>query len=196
LRSVKRIAAILLMGILFFNWYGYRLLTTWLEVKADHQLEARLDENSYDESQLVSIKVPSTHLSYYNSSTQFERVNGQIEIEGVHYKYVKRRLFNDSLELMCIPNHAAMKLAKVKNEFFKGVNDIRQDNGQSKKSDSTPGSSKNVNSTDYYTVNDFFELGSLYFTRLSKPFDQAAAISTSVLVTDEQPPDPSFSAHC
>jgi len=184
------------MGILFFNWYGYRLLTTWLEVKADHQLEARLDQNSYDESQLVSIKVPSTHLSYYNSSTQFERVNGQIEIEGVRYKYVKRRLFNDSLELLCIPNHTAMRLANVKNEFFKGVNDIRQDNGQSKKSDSTPGSSKNIASTDYYTVNDFFVLGNLYFTHLPRPFDRAATISTSVLATDEQPPDPSFSAHC
>jgi hypothetical protein len=193
---VKRIAAILLMGVLFFNWYGYRLLTTWLEVKADHQLEARLDENSYDESQLVSIKIPSTHLSYYNSSTQFERVNGQIEIEGVRYKYVKRRLFNDSLELMCIPNHTAMRLANVKNEFFKGVNDLRQDNGQSKKSDSTPGSSKNSTSTDYYTVNDFLIIGKLFFTRLPMSYDQAATIATAVLSTDEQPPDSSFPAHC
>ncbi|MES1159188.1 MAG: hypothetical protein ABUM51_00380 [Bacteroidota bacterium] len=191
---MKRIAAILLMGVLFFNWYGYRLLTSWLEVKADHQLEARLDENSYDESLLVSIKIPSTRLSYYNSSTQFERVNGQIEIEGVRYKYVKRRLFNDSLELMCIPNHTAMRLANVKNEFFKGVNDLRQDNGQSKKSDSNPGSSKNSTSTDYYTVNDFLTLGNLYFTRLPRPIDQAVAISTSVLSTDEQPPDSFFSA--
>ena len=181
----------MLMGILFFNWYGYRLLTAWLEVRADKQLEARLDENSYDESQLITLKVPATRLSYYNSSNQFERVDGQIEIGGIRYKYVERRLFNDSLELRCIPNHTAMRLASVKNEFFKGVNDIRQDNGQSKKSDSTPGSSKSFSSTDYYTVNGFFVLGSLYFTRLPKPFDQAAAISTSVLATDEQPPDPS-----
>jgi len=195
LRAVKRIAAILLMGILFFNWYGYRLLTSWLEARADHQLEARLDKSSYDESQLISIKVPSTHLSYYNSSTQFERIDGQIEIGGVRYKYVKRRLFNDSLELLCIPNQTAMRLQTAKNEFFKGVSDIRPDNGQ-KKSDSTPGSSKNFSSTDYYTVNDLLTLGDLYFIRLSKPFDRAIAIASSPLSTDERPPDPSSYAHC
>lgn len=186
-------AAILLMGILFFNWYGYRLLTAWLEVRADRQLEARLDDNSYDESQLVSIKVPSTRLSYYNSSSQFERVDGQIEVGGVRYKYVKRRLYNDSLELLCIPNHTAMRLADVKNEIFKGVNDLRQDNGQGKKSDA-PGAAKNFSSTDYYTVSEPWVMGSLYFTRLPRVFDQAVAISTCFLSTDEQPPDTSFSA--
>jgi len=196
LRSLRRIAAILLMGILFFNWYGYRLLTSWLEVRADHQLEARLDENSYDESQLISIKVPSTHLSYYNSSSRFERVDGQIEIGGVRYKYVARRLFNDSLELRCIPNQAAMRLATVKNEFFKGANDIQQENSPSKKSDSHSGSSRNFSSTDYYTVGDLFVLGNLYFTRLQKSPDRAVvAIISSLLATDEQPPDPS-SFHC
>jgi hypothetical protein len=184
------------MGILFFNWYGYRLLTSWLETRADRQLEARLDQNSYDESQLISIKVPSTHLSYYNSSSRFERVDGQVEIDGIRYKYVKRRLFNDSLELLCIPNHTAMQLATVKNEFFKGVNDLRQENSQGKKSGSAPGSSKNLSSTDYYTVNDLLVLGSLWFIRLPKPFDQAVAIVSSPLTTDEQPPDPASSAHC
>jgi hypothetical protein len=190
---VKRIAAILLMGILFFNWYGYRLLTSWLEARADHQLEARLDANSYDESQLITLKVPSTHLSYYNSSSQFERVDGQIEIGGVRYKYVERRLFNDSLELRCIPNQASMRLATLKNEFFKGTNDIQQGNGQPKKSDSHPGSAKSFSTTDYYTVNDLIILGSLYYTRLLKSPDQAVAITSSLLSTDEQPPDPSSS---
>jgi len=196
LSLVKKIAAILLMGLLFFNWYGYRLLTSWLEVRADNQLEARLDKNSYDESQLISIKVPSTHLSYYNSSTQFERIDGQIEIGGIRYKYVKRRLFNDSLELLCIPNQTVMRLQTAKNEFFKGVNDIRSGNGQNKKSDSTPGSSKNFSSTDYYTVNDLLTLGDLYFTsRTQKIAVQVAMLSSALLATDEQPPDPS-SAHC
>lgn len=193
---MKKIAAILLMGILFFNWYGYRLLTSWLEARADHQLEARLDKNSYDESQLISLKVPSTHLSYYNSSTQFERIDGQIEIGGVRYKYVKRRLFNDSLELLCIPNRAAMRLQTVKNEFFKGVNDIRTDNGPNKKSDSNPGSAKNFSSTDYYTVSDLLTVGDLYFAScMPRSFDQAAAIASSPLSTDERPPDTS-SAYC
>jgi hypothetical protein len=117
--SVKRLAAILLMGILFFNWYGYQLLTRYMQVRSDRCLEARLDRNEYDESQLISLKIPITALAYYSSSSEFQRVDGQIEIGGVHYKYVKRRIFGDSLELLCIANHTAMKLQKMRGDWGK-----------------------------------------------------------------------------
>jgi hypothetical protein len=157
LESLKRIVAILLMGILCFNWCGYRLLDGYLESRADRQLEATLDQDGYDDAQLLLIKIPSTHLSYYNSSERFERVDGQIEVGGIQYKYVKRRLFNDSLELLCIPNHTAMQLQAAKNEFFKLVNDL-QPEGQGKKNGSHSGLFKSF-SPDNYTVLDIFHIG-------------------------------------
>lgn len=185
---MKRIAAILLMGILFFNWYGYKLLSSYLEDKADRRLEASLDKNGYDESQLISIKVPSSHLSYYNSNTQFERVDGKIEVGGIQYKYVKRRLYNDSLELLCIPNHDAMKLQTARNQFFQLVNDIQQHNGQSKKSDSHH-TAKGFSPTDYEAVAGL-TMGQLYAViNLPITQDQAPSISTSYHFTVEQPPD-------
>jgi hypothetical protein len=189
---LKKLASILMTGILLFNWCGYRLLNTWMENRADRQLEARLDNNSYDESQLISIKVPSTHLSYYNSSSEFERVDGQIEVGGIQYKYVKRRLFNDSLELLCIPNQTAMRLHSAKNEFFKLVNDLQQQNGQGKKSGSHPGGSRNFSPLDFYAVTDPFILNDLYFTTLPATIQVAESISSSHAHPAEQPPDPSF----
>jgi hypothetical protein len=129
------------MGILFFNWYGYQLLSGYLQERADRRLEASLDRNAYDGSQLISIKVPITSLSYYNPSTGFERVDGQIEIGGVQYKYVSRRMFKDSLELRCIPNHASMGLQAAKNDFFRQVNDLEQQ--------ATPGKKTPSNSSIY-----------------------------------------------
>ncbi|HVS95915.1 MAG TPA: hypothetical protein VHE54_05490 [Puia sp.] len=123
---MRRLSAILLMGILFFNWYGYQLLSAYWQQQADSKLEASLDRNEFDESQLVSIKVPITNLSYYNSCTSFERVDGRIDVGGVPYKYVKRRIFKDSLELLCIPNVAAIRLRQSKNDFFRQVNDLQQ----------------------------------------------------------------------
>ena len=126
------------MGILFFNWYGYQLLTQYWQQQADRRLEARLDRNEYNESQLFSVKVPITALSYYDgSSNNFQRVDGQIEISGVRYQYVKRRVIKDSLELLCIPNETAIKLQQVKNDFFRQVNDLQQQN-QGKKSPASP----------------------------------------------------------
>jgi hypothetical protein len=190
---MKRFGSILLMGILFFNWYGYQWLSSYLENRADRQLEASLDADKYDESQLLSIKIPSTHLSYYNSSDRFERVDGQVEIGGVQYKYVKRRIFNDSLELLCIPNHSAMRLQNSKNDYFKLVNDLQQ-NGQGKKSDSHPGASRNLQ-TEYYAVEDLFDMGNLYFIILSRSLYHEAAIPTFHSFTAEQPPD-QFTVHC
>lgn len=115
------------MGVLFFNWYGYQLLCAYWQTQAERRLEARLDQNNYDESALISIKIPITSLAYYNNSKDFQRVDGQIEIGGVRYQYVKRRIFGDSLEVLCIPNMASIKLKTASNEFFKQVNDLQQD---------------------------------------------------------------------
>ncbi len=134
------------MGILFFNWYGYQLLSSYWQDRADRRLEANLDKDKFDESQLISVKIPVTSLSYYNSSTRFERVDGQIDIDGVRYKYVKRRIYQDSLELLCIPNMTAIKLQTAKNDFFRQVNDLQQQS-QGKKNNSH--STSRDNSKDY-----------------------------------------------
>jgi hypothetical protein len=142
---VKRLAAILLMGVLFFNWYGYQLLSNYWQDRAERRLEANLDRNNYDESALISFKVPLTNLSYYNSTPGYERVNGQIDINGVRYQYVKRRIYGDSLEVLCLPNITSMKLRTASNDFFRQVNDLQQQN-QGKKNSTH---SSRDNSKDY-----------------------------------------------
>ena len=59
-------------------------------------------------------------------------LKGKIEIGGIQYKYVKRRIFNDSLEVLCIPDGAAMKLRATKNSFFAFVNGLQQHTGEKK----------------------------------------------------------------
>lgn len=184
---MKRFATILLLLILIFNFIGYRFFSSYLQEKANAQLEARLDKNDYDDSQLISFKIPVTHLSYYNTSSQFERVDGQIEIKGVQYKYVKRRIYNDSVELLCIPNQTAMSLQSANDEFFKLVNDL-QHNGQSKKSD--PHSSSKSFSVDNYTLNESLTLNSFSSVLSGQTrFDFSAPIASCFSPTAEQPPE-------
>ena len=120
---VKRIASILLVGILLFNWGGYRLLTNYFETSADLQMQAELDKNQYNPSDLIRIKVAAS-LPYGSSSETFERVDGNIEINGVNYTYVKRRFYQDSLELLCIPNTVKTGIKNARDEFAKLANDF------------------------------------------------------------------------
>jgi hypothetical protein len=182
---LKRIATILLLAMLFFNWVGYRFFTAYIENRSELQFEAQLDNNNYDETQLVSIKVPVAHLTYYNASKNFERMDGKIEVNGVAYKYVKRRIFNDSLEVLCIPNKTAMQLTAAKNEFFKLVNDL---SSQSKKTNSHKNFSKAF-STDNYTANEIAALNTFTIS-ISKPLiPYSENLSSSFSFIDEQPPD-------
>jgi hypothetical protein len=184
---LRKIASILLLGLLLFNWVGFRLYSSYMEEKANHQLEAQLDNDNYDDSQLITIKVPAGHLSSYTLSTKFERVDGQVEVNGVLYKYVKRRVFNDSIEMLCIPNQQAMKVQTAKENFFKLVNDL-QHNGQSKKGDSH--SSKNF--TPDYTVNEYsFAVHTFLQTLPKESILYSENLSSVFSLTAEQPPE-----HC
>ena len=131
---MRKIASILLLAILAFNWVGYQLFSDYLQDRADNNFTAAIDENRYNESELVSVKVPASYLSGYVHNNQFERVDGKVTIDGVQYNYVKRRIANDSLEFLCVPNHTATRIQSAKEDFFKLVNDL-QHPGQGKKAD-------------------------------------------------------------
>ncbi len=184
---MKRIAAILLIGVLLFNWIGYQFYSAFMEQRADNTLIASLDENSYSESDLISIKVPAVHLSSYVNDKAFERVDGKIEIEGVQYNYVKRRFVNDSLELMCIPNKKATQLQSAKEEFFKLVNDLQRP-GPSKKADQHTTSFKCFNG-EYYAEQDQFAVHAQTTVALKTADHYLLLIPSVSLSRAGQPPD-------
>ncbi|MEO8171851.1 MAG: hypothetical protein ABI581_02165 [Sediminibacterium sp.] len=131
---MKRIAAILLLGILLFNFGGYRLFTNYLENRADSKLVAKLDQNDYNDAELISIKV-AANLPYLANSETYERIDGEINIKGITYNYVKRRLYNDSLELLCIPNMVKTGVKRAGNDFYRLANDIATNNSSKKSTD-------------------------------------------------------------
>jgi len=167
------------MGILLFNLAGYRLLSSFLQVRADVQLQSRVDRRQYDLSQLISVRVPVTHLSYYNNSPEFERVDGRIEIDGVPCEYVERRIFNDSLEFLCLPNQAALKIRMSGDDYFKLVND--------KQPDSRPGVQKSFVG-DPYTVTEAFRFDELSFAVVVLTGPHFVRLPFIALSVDERPP--------
>lgn len=115
---MKKTAAILFLFVFLFNLYGYRLLIDCLQTEKETTLLAQLDNEAYALEDLVTIKTPVA-LPYYTNSATYDRIDGTIEIEGEEYRYVKRRIYNDSLELLCIPNKAKQQLQTAADNFFK-----------------------------------------------------------------------------
>ena len=142
---MKKIASILLLAILLFNWVGYKLFSAYMESKSDVMIEARIEQNQFDESELITIKIP-TNIPYYINSKEYERVDGEVNINGVVYKYVKRRVFNDSVELVCLPNAAKTNIQNASDEYYKLSAEAL--NNSTKKS-------SNHNITVKFSISDF-----------------------------------------
>ncbi len=61
----------------------------------------QIDNDNYVDENLVEVKVP-INMQYFANWKNYERCDGEIEYEGTHYNYVKRKLSNDTLSIASI----------------------------------------------------------------------------------------------
>jgi hypothetical protein len=93
-----------------------------MERGSDTAMELKMDKKDYSDDELISIKT-KLNLPYYSSSPHFERTYGSVTLDGIVYEYVQKRVFNDTLELLCLPNSAKTALHGIKNELTKSSAD-------------------------------------------------------------------------
>ena len=122
---LRTIATILILFLLLFNQFGHRLLFDYQQKISDQKLEASIDDHEYNDQELITIKIPLND-GYQTQFTSFERVNGEISYEGVIYKYVKRKIENGDIILMCIPNYNKMEMLSGRDAFFKLAYDFEK----------------------------------------------------------------------
>jgi hypothetical protein len=181
---LKKLAAILLLCLFAFNWFGYRLFMDVLEQQANKTFQAKLDKDQYETAGLIEVRIP-LNLPYVSNWSSFERYEGQTEINGVHYNYVKRRLINDTLILLCISNDTRNELRTAKTDIFKQVNDLQTPNKKTNSS-SDPGLK--------YPLNDYLlnENTQLVLMQVQLPAHHALYLnhfSSLLHLVQEQPPD-------
>ncbi|MBG9375402.1 hypothetical protein I5907_04100 [Panacibacter sp. DH6] len=120
---MKKLAAILLLAIFAFNTVGYRLFFNMLESTTDAAFTAQLDHGNYDSKDLVEVKVP-INMPYQVATPAFERVDGEINVNGQVYKYVMRKVQADTMTLLCLPHYEKTALQNKATEFAGKVNDL------------------------------------------------------------------------
>lgn len=140
-----------MIALFLFNLVGYRFIFDYAQKQSDIRLEASLDNDDYNDAELITLQVPLT-VPYQIDRQDFERVNGEVSYQGKIYKYVKRKISGGQLVLLCLPDHNKMRLQSAKDDFFKNANDLVQNN-HSKKSDHSKTNVKNI-SSDYIAATE------------------------------------------
>lgn len=165
--ALKKIIAILLLALHVFNFAGYGAVFNLLQQRASTQIVDMLDKGAYDETELMEVKIPFP-LPYATNWKEYERCDGEFEISGVIYNYVKRKLCNDTLFLLCIPNHEMMKIATAKSDFAQVSNDFANTgNGKKSQPVSTPVKS-GIN--EYNQSNSFCNVTGPLYLLLNKTY--------------------------
>lgn len=184
---MKKVAAISLIILFFFNLFGYRILFAFAQHQSDTRLVASLDNESYNEAELLTIKVPLT-VPYQVDQADFERVDGEVNYQGKIYKYVKRKMEDGQLILLCLPDNNKMRLQSAKDDFFKNSNDVAQNDPAKKSANSKTGAFKNILS-DYITPT-FDGIVALNEVPCTYSFSkQSDFLATAPHNSPEQPPD-------
>ena len=186
---MKKIASTLLIGILLFNWFGYNLVVNYFQHQSDTHLESLLDQNQYDDTRLIELKIP-LHLAYQSSWSSYERYDGELKVNDMIYKYVKRKVSEDTLYLMCLPNSYKMALETARTDFFTHTNDLDQNNSSNKSGNPKPSPFKNLVSE--YEVHTFnISLNEQVNSHNYPPTFYVTNLLSSPHLSPEQPPDQS-----
>ena len=91
---LRRSIAIAFLTLLFFNWYGYRLLSDFLQNRSDIQLEAKLDQNDYEEflAHVPAMKVGDTFDLHFTKGAAKIVANGDTIGHIDHPKFAEALL--------------------------------------------------------------------------------------------------------
>ena len=128
-------------------------MTSLLQERADLELQSNVEQNRYNNEDLVEIRVP-LNLPYQTDWKEFQSYDGNIQVDGVDYRYVKRKVEKGELVLLCIPNYSKTHLTTARDRFFMLVNDL-QHNGQSKTDGKQAPTIKSPATEYWYDISSF-----------------------------------------
>ena len=103
--------------------------------KSNEKISIVIDKNQYNKNQLIELRVP-LNMPYYQN-TSFQRQDGQINIKGITYNYVEKKIENGYLVLKCIQNNLSQQIKKNTSDYFANANGVEQNDNTKNKSGKT-----------------------------------------------------------
>ncbi|WP_336517261.1 hypothetical protein [Pollutibacter soli] len=182
---MKKIFAITLLIIHVVGLGGYRIFFHYFEKNASVQIVERLDGGGFSEKELVEIKIPYP-LPYASNRADYERFDGEVEMNGVHYNYVKRKMVNDTLYLLCIPNTDRNNLNAAKDNLVAGLSDASNDHNAQRNSHTVP--VVKPFTAEYFQLIPDFQFAAGSDDSIDFPSSADIAFSSAIISGPFQPP--------
>ena len=173
---MRKTAAIILLMLIAFNTIGYKLWFSIAMLRADSALEISLDKHNYETQDLFTLKIP-LNLPYQNIASAFERIDGEITVNGENYKFVQRKVQNDTLYLQCISHAEKSTIERRSNDYFGAINNIAG-NCDAQKVPGKNSSTIKFSIADFIT-NEAYALRHIKYLNIGIPYGEKASTNNS-----------------
>jgi hypothetical protein len=111
-----------LVFLLLLNVFGYYLFFAALQYSNEIAMTRRLEAESYNESEAITIRLPLT-VPYLGDDQTFRRVQGKFWHEGKFYRLVKQKYARDTLTVVCVLDDERVRINEAISEFVKTFTD-------------------------------------------------------------------------
>jgi hypothetical protein len=108
--------------LFLYNVVGFYGVYLGLSYQSDHEINKKLDNQNYQENEMLSVKIPYT-LPYQMDWKNYERVEGEFELNGQFYKLVKQKLEHDTLFVVYMKDQRQNDLYKSLVDFVQASAD-------------------------------------------------------------------------
>jgi hypothetical protein len=109
---VKKIIALLLLFIHFYNIGGQLLFHEYLVYQSDKLFDKEINQNHYNVDDLTEIRIPINMPGLENWKS-YQNLRGRIQFGNTAYNYVKIKMTRNAIYLVCIPNYATTHLYDI-----------------------------------------------------------------------------------
>lgn len=173
-----------MLMVLLFNLLGYQFFYSYIIDQASFQIREKADHSQLVESDLTEIKI-KLNLPYIKDWASYERYDGELELNGVYYSYVKRKVYHDTLFLLCVRNERKTALTAEKIAFHSTTNDLQRDGKGSKEFSLKKGPF----SPEYRQIPDEYLFALYLVVGCGKVSAADCQLSDPYLLSFDQPPE-------
>lgn len=123
---MKRLIALPLLLLIFFNTIGYYYVLLLIETNQLTEAIAKISESENEISGNLLIKIPLS-MPYGRNDSEYKRAYGEFALDGQVYHFVKKKVYNDTLFVICLRDTKATEIKKRIHDHSKSYSDQQQD---------------------------------------------------------------------
>ena len=128
----KRAVSFLLLFLTGLNAIGYYGILLLTKRELTRQIVSKIDENANEIGGNLILKIPVS-LPYLDDSREYERTHGQITYEGEVYRFIKRRLYHDTLYIVCVRDPRSTAVDNLITEYSRSFSSETQEQSPAQK---------------------------------------------------------------